>query len=132
VSARQRDGLPALLAELEDRYDVEVVELEGAPEAVFAEAQAATDPREAVARYEELVERWPDHERVPEALFMIGFKRSEELSDPEGAERAFRRLLDEFPDSELAQSARWMLSSEGNGSPAFDDASAGEPEESTP
>jgi len=132
--ARQRTstGLPELLASLEERYRVRIEAVERSAEEVFAEAQRATNPREAVVLFEEVVERWPDHERVPEALFMIGFKRTEELDDPVGAEAAFRELLERFPDSELAQSARWMLSSDGDGTPEFEPGKTASPEESAP
>lgn len=129
---RTATGLPELLASLEERYRVRIEMPERSAEEVFAEAQRAANPREAVVLFEEVVERWPDHERVPEALFMIGFKRTEELADPVGAAAAFRELLERFPDSELAQSARWMLSSEGDGAPEFEPGETASPEEAAP
>jgi hypothetical protein len=64
-----------------------------------------------VALYEELVARFPEHERALESQFMIGFVRSEELRDSLGAQEAFAKVIEMAPDSELAGSARWMLSS---------------------
>jgi outer membrane protein assembly factor BamD (BamD/ComL family) len=124
--------LPELLASLEERYGVRIEEEQRSAEDVFTEAQRAANPREAVALFEEVVERWPESERVPEALFMIGFKRSEELHDSAGAQAAFGQLLERFPDSELAQSARWMLSSGADGVPEFEAGETASPEESAP
>jgi len=90
------------------------------PEELFAEAQRATDAPTRVTLYQELVERYPKDPHVVEALFMIGFTKSEELHDIAGAKVVFQRVIDEFPDSELAQSARWMLTSEGGGTPPFE------------
>ncbi|MCA9751893.1 MAG: tetratricopeptide repeat protein [Gemmatimonadetes bacterium] len=129
---RSTKGLPELLDELNERYHVEVLETERDAEAVFAEAQAASDARQAVQLYEELIRRWPDDARVPEALFMAGFQRAETLGDSAGANEAFRRLLDEFPDSELAQSARFMIESGGEGAPEFEPEESPAREESTP
>ncbi|HMB69374.1 MAG TPA: peptidyl-prolyl cis-trans isomerase [bacterium] len=118
---RSTRGLPELIDELEERYSLEMVAApEKSAEELFAAAQAAPGATRKVELFEELVERYPEDERVLEALFMIGFTRSEELGDSAGARVAFERVVREFPDSELAQSAQWMLSS-GEGAPEFDD-----------
>jgi peptidyl-prolyl cis-trans isomerase C len=121
--ARSTTSLPELLAGLKERYHVQVVDAQAGKtaEELFTEAQSAANPGQRVALYEELVERYPDDERAVDAHFMIGFLRSEELHDPEGARKSFEKVIELAPDSDLAQSARWMLTSEGEGSPAFDD-----------
>ncbi len=120
--ARASTGLPELIAELKERYDVQILAAPGrSAEELFNEAQQASQPRRKVELFEELVRRHPDDDHVLEALFMIGFTRSEELGDPDGARAAFERVIAEFPDSELAQSAEWMLSSQGDSVPAFED-----------
>lgn len=132
VRERSTAGLPALVDELKSRYRVQMVEPAGrSAEEIFTSAQQSTDPKERLALYEELVERYPENEHVVEALFMIGFTRAEEIGDRDGARAAFQRVLDEFPDSELAESARYMLTAESAATPAFepvpgDSAAAGE------
>lgn len=119
--ARSTRGLPDLMAELKERYGVKILETPAkSAEELFAEAQGAPDPGRKVKLFEELVSRYPDDSRVLEALFMIGFTRSEELNDAEGAREAFQRVINEYPDSELAQSARWMLSSGGSEVPGLE------------
>jgi hypothetical protein len=118
---RSSKGLPEIVEDLKRRYGVKMVEPKGkSPEELFAEAQRATDAPTRVTLYQELVERYPKDPHVVEALFMIGFTKSEELHDIAGAKVVFQRVIDEFPDSELAQSARWMLTSEGGGTPPFE------------
>lgn len=122
--ARERTttGLPELIAELKERYDVRILAPPGrSAEELFDEAQGAAEPQRKVDLFEELVRRHPDDSRVLEALFMIGFTKSEELGDEDGARVAFERVIRDFPDSELAQSAQWMLSSKGDDVPAFED-----------
>ena len=120
---RTSKGLPEIVEDLKRRYHVKIEEDAGkSPEELWAAAQQAADPTSRVGLYLELVERYPKDPHVVEALFMIGFTKSEELHDRAGAEAAFRRVIEEFPESELAQSARWMLTSEGNAGPDFEGA----------
>jgi hypothetical protein len=122
--ARERStkALPELLAELKERYRVKIYEAGGrSAEELFTEAQSATDPRRRLELYQQLVDGFPDHERVLESWFMIGFIRSEELGDREGANAAFKKVIAIDGDSELAQSARWMLSSGQDEFPPFED-----------
>lgn len=123
VRERGATGLPALLDDLKRRYRVEMVEPPGrTADELFAMAQQAAEAQERVALYEELVERHPKDARVVDALFMIGFIRSEELGDRAAATAAFQRVLDEFPDSELAESAKYMLTAGNDEAPSFEPA----------
>jgi peptidyl-prolyl cis-trans isomerase C len=119
---RTSRGLPQLLSELNERYDVKIHDEPGAKSAdeLFAEAQSEGNPRRRIELYEEIVARFPDFERLIDAQFMIGFIRSEELRDTLGAAAAFEKVIEIDPDSDLAQSARWMLSS-GSQEPDFED-----------
>lgn len=119
--ARTTDAVPELLAELKDRYHVELLAQPGpSADELYGNAEGAGGPRRKVELFQEFVEAYPKDPRVLEALFMIGFTRAEELGDREGARVAFQRVIEEFPDSELAQSARWMLSSEGSEVPELE------------
>jgi peptidyl-prolyl cis-trans isomerase C len=122
VRSRSTTGLPKLIEELKDRYDVAVLEEPGAKSAdeLFADAQAAPQPQRRIELYRELVERFPQDPRSVDSQFMIGFLLSEEIDDHEGARVAFERVIEMAPDSDLAQSARWMLTS-GEEDPEFED-----------
>ncbi|HTO90524.1 MAG TPA: peptidyl-prolyl cis-trans isomerase [Candidatus Sulfotelmatobacter sp.] len=76
---------------------------------LFKEAQEAGPPAERVAKYQALLEQYPDSDVSPQAQFMIGFIYSEELKKYDQAEQAFRQLLARYPKSELAPSAQWMV-----------------------
>jgi peptidyl-prolyl cis-trans isomerase C len=131
---RSTRGLPELLAELDERYDVQVFTApdQRSADELFAEAQAAQGASERVALYDELVHRFPDYEHAIDAHFMIGFIRAEELHDPDGARESFRKVIALDPDSDLAQSARWMLTS-GDVDPDFeDDGRTPDPQEAAP
>lgn len=83
-------------------------------------AQNTTDTFQRIASYQEIVDRFPDSERAPDALFMLGFVSSEELGDKNDARRAFRRLLDDYPDAEVTKTARWMIDNLDKPLPKFD------------
>ena len=76
---------------------------------LFKEAQEAGPPAERVAKYEALLQEYPDSEVSPQAQFMVGFIYSEELKKYDQAEQAFKQLLARYPKSELAPSAQWMV-----------------------
>jgi peptidyl-prolyl cis-trans isomerase C len=131
---KQAVGLPELIEELKQSYAVQMFEQTGRSAAeLFAAARAAGRPDERIALYQEICERYPDHELAVEALFMVGFIRSEEFGDSTGANEVFRQVIERYPDSELAESARWMLTSQGGDAPAFEDGAAhGGAEEKSP
>jgi hypothetical protein len=76
---------------------------------LFAAAQKEQDPQRKIPMYEGILERFPESEHCPEALFMIGFERAERMADTTGAVDAFLRFLSEYSDHELASSATLML-----------------------
>jgi len=76
---------------------------------LFKEAQEAGPPAERLAKYQALLEQYPDSDVSPQAQFMVGFIYSEELKKYDQAEQAFKQLLARYPKSELAPSAQWMV-----------------------
>jgi peptidyl-prolyl cis-trans isomerase C len=79
------------------------------PREMFTEAQAAGAPNARIDAYQRLLDTYPNSDVSPQAQFMIGFIRSEELKDYDGAEKAFKTLLTKYPKSELHTSAQWMI-----------------------
>ena len=76
---------------------------------LFKEAQEAGPPAERLAKYQALLEEYPDSDVSPQAQFMVGFIYSEEMKKYDQAEQAFKQLLARYPKSELAPSAQWMV-----------------------
>jgi parvulin-like peptidyl-prolyl isomerase len=85
------------------------VSMKKPPRELFEDAQKVGPADQRIAAYRLLVDEYPDADVSPQALFMVGFIRSEELHQYDEAEQVFRELLQRYPKSELAESARWML-----------------------
>jgi peptidyl-prolyl cis-trans isomerase C len=96
-------------------------QVQRSPEELFEYAQNTTDPYARIKAFEEILEKFPDDEHAPQAMFMIGFVYIEELTDKVSAGRYFTRLIDNYPDSEVAESARWMLENLDQPLPDFED-----------
>lgn len=74
----------------------------------LGETFEATAPDSAVARWNEVVTRFPKSSRAPESLFKIGLV-AERRSDTATARATFQRLVKEYPRSEQADLARDRL-----------------------
>lgn len=101
-----------LLRRLVDRFPGSSL----ADDALFMLGQIAQNRgrhEEAIARYQELLRKYPDSEHAYKAQFIIGFIYSENLHDYTMARRAFKKLLEDYPDCDLAPSAEWMLENMG-------------------
>lgn len=94
--------------------------IQRSPAELFQYAQTTTDSWERLKAFEEVLEKFPDDEHAPQAMFMIGFVYLEELQDKVSAERTFARLLDRYPDSDVADSARWMVDNMDQPMPEFE------------
>ena len=90
------------------------------PEELFEYAQNSDDSYARIRAFEEIVEKFPDSEHAPKALFMIGFVHNEELRDRVAADKHFSSVIQNYPDSEIAESARWMLNNLDKGTPEFE------------
>jgi peptidyl-prolyl cis-trans isomerase C len=91
------------------------------PQELFDFAQNSSDPLQRIAAFQEIVDRYPQDETAPEAMFMIGFVYAEELKDVVSADRTFAQLIDKYPESEIAKTARWMIDNLDEPMPEFDD-----------
>ncbi len=85
---------------------------------LFEAAQKSRDAEERVRFFEEIVRRFPQSARRPEALFMIGFECMEQLADRTRAQEALERFLKEYPAHEMAASAKSLLDEIRSGAPA--------------
>jgi TolA-binding protein len=72
-------------------------------------AQNRGNPREAIARYEELIGKYPDGELSHKAQFLIGFIYEEMLSDYPRAREAYQKVIDRYPASSLVEQAKFSI-----------------------
>ena len=90
---------PALLPDFPAIQPAHVVP---AVEAVLA------DYRAAIATHQQMVQRHPDHPRVPDALLNIGLAQAEG-GDRKSGRATLQGVIDRYPDSTAAQQARDRL-----------------------
>jgi hypothetical protein len=75
----------------------------------LAMANLEPDPVPKIAYYEGLIREHPSSPIAPQAQFMVGFIKADELEDFAGAKPAFEEMIRLYPDDDLVDSARWML-----------------------
>jgi EpsD family peptidyl-prolyl cis-trans isomerase len=90
------------------------------PEELFNYAQNSTDPQQRIDAFQQIIDKYPQDEYAPQAMFMIGFVYAEELQEYVRAEKTFSDLILKYPESEMAQSARWMKDNLENPLPKFE------------
>ncbi len=114
-------------AEVETRYDTrnylqeDYEKMQRGPQELFNYAQNSTDPRQRIAAFQQIIDKFPQDQYAPQAMFMIGFVYAEELKDYLTADRTFNQLIEKYPESEMAQTARWMLDNLEKPLPKFED-----------
>jgi TolA-binding protein len=88
-----------------------------AERALFQRAAIRTnDTKEhelAIADYRLYAQRYPDGEKTPLAMFLIGYIYNNELHNLDSAASAYRRFLEKYPTSEMAMSAQFELNTLG-------------------
>lgn len=82
-------------------------------EALFQRAQESKEWQERLDLYAQFRQKFPDHARNCEALFMVGFIYAEELKDYAKAQDTFNQLMKDYPDCDLAKDAKYMLDNLG-------------------
>ncbi len=102
---------------LQDTYE----KMQRGPEELFNYAQNSTEPQQRIAAFQQIIDKFPQDQYAPQAMFMIGFVYAEELKDFTMADRTFTELITKYPESEMAQTARWMLDNLEKPLPKFED-----------
>ncbi len=73
------------------------------------EMEASEDFSGAVAKYEKLVDLYPNSELSPEALYRSGLIEANILQNVKKATFQFQRVVDEYGDSTYAPQAQFMI-----------------------
>lgn len=81
----------------------------GPAQTLWDRAMKQTTPEDKIRFYRAILERYPDDDLAPQALYMIGFIYSEEMRDTLKAQNALEDLLIRYPESNLVESARWLI-----------------------
>jgi EpsD family peptidyl-prolyl cis-trans isomerase len=132
IAARlARDKIEAVrehhFAEVQRKYDTRnfmresYEKMERGPEELFNYAQNSSDPLQRIEAFQRIVDKYPQDEYAPQAMFMIGFVYAEELQDKVRAEKTFSDLILKYPESEMAASAKWMKENLEQPLPKFED-----------
>jgi arabinofuranosyltransferase len=124
VSRRRPDDSRTAIGSLSDTATVTVVpgvEMlqpdTQTPEEIWARAQTKVDPASRIHLYRNIINRHPDHDLAPKALFMIGFIYSEELNEEKRAVNTFEELIKRYPVHPFAETAKWMIENMDKPSP---------------
>lgn len=75
--------------------------------------QTANNYKKAIHYYNELIEKFPNYSKTPEAIFMAGFISAENLKDYDQARLYYKKFLKAYPEHELASSVQAELDNLG-------------------
>ncbi len=102
---------------LRDDYE----KMQRGPQELFDYAQNSTNPQQRIAAFQQIIDKFPQDQYAPQAMFMIGFVYAEELKDFTMADKTFTELIARYPETEMAQTARWMIDNLEKPLPKFED-----------
>lgn len=60
----------------------------------------------AIKAYKLFQEKYPNDDKAPQTLFMVGFIQANELNQLEEAKATYKKFLELYPESEMAESAQ--------------------------
>lgn len=86
------------------------------PEFIFKAAETSNTLRtfeKSFALYDWLIEKYPNHERSPVALFMKGFLFDGTLHDSINAAKYYQEFLNKYPNNQFAKDAKMLLQNLG-------------------
>lgn len=94
--------LAALLAGCAPKTDEELF-------ADAVESQKASEPDDAIELYEELLDRYPESPRAPEAMYAIGTVYQDHKKDFPKAIESYRALVSRYPDHATSPNAAFLV-----------------------
>ncbi len=72
-------------------------------------AKRGSSPEKRIKMYQHVVDHYPDSEYCPEAFFMIGFIKKEDMKDLQGAISIFETFVERYKGHRLAPDAHNLL-----------------------
>ena len=91
-------------------------DLPNAPEYLHRAAETARTLRDipkAIALYDWIIERYPNHQRGATSLFLKAFTYDNDLKNFEEARKYYEEFLKKYPNNEFAESAQFLLENLG-------------------
>ena len=73
----------------------------------------AEGPQKAVVIADVLIERYPDFEMTPMAMYIKGFVYENMIGDLQNAEMTYRQFIEKYPDSPMAEDVKATLENLG-------------------
>ena len=70
-------------------------------------------PIQTIAIFDELMDKYPDYEKVPSVLFLKAFVYEDQLKDFDQAKIYYEEFLQKYPDSDFADDAEISLKNLG-------------------
>ena len=102
------DGTEAFALSLPDH--------EGTPDFLYKAAEVARSLRtmpKAMALYDWILDKYPNHDKGPTTLFIKGFLLEQEFGQEDEARLVFEKFLQMYPEHEMASSAKFLLNNMG-------------------
>ena len=97
-------------------YGLLLPDREKMPDLLLRAAETARTIRsfpKALELYERITERYPDHPKASQALFLRAFTLDNDVKDLENARRLYEEFLEKYPDNEFADDTEFLLKNLG-------------------
>ena len=99
-----------------EAYALSLPNSDSTPEFLYKAAEVARSLRtmpKAMALYDWILDKYPNHEKGPTTLFIKGFLLEQEFGQDTEARLVYEKFLEMYPDHEMASSAKFLLSNMG-------------------
>ncbi len=76
-------------------------------------ARSLGEMDEALSMYDWIIDRYPNHPRTPQALFLKAFTYDSDLKEFDQARVYYTEFLEKYPNNDFAKSAEFLLENLG-------------------
>lgn len=86
------------------------------PEYLFKAAEiqrSLKNYKKAISNYETIQANFPDYDKTPHSVFLLGFIYENDLKDNEKAKAMYEQFLEKYPEHELADDVQFSLDNLG-------------------
>ncbi len=87
-----------------------------APSYLFKAAEierTMKDYKSAIAHYQQICDNYPDYEKAPHSLFLMGFTYEEDMKNEAKAKETYELFLSKYPKHELSDDVQFSLNNLG-------------------